>query len=73
VDGFSSACREAWRSVTLAGRRQKYSSSAAPPVAINAIRICARAPGWPTTAPTASGDSAPPLASALARLTMIAR
>jgi len=71
VEGRCSACREARRSPAFAGRRQKYSSSAAPPVAIRAIRIWARAPGWPTAAPALSGVSAPPLAAALARLTTI--
>ncbi|KAG1535585.1 hypothetical protein G6F50_015269 [Rhizopus delemar] len=73
VEGRRSACREVERSSVVAGRRQKYTTSAAPPVAINAIRICASAPGWPTAALIASGDSPPPWAAALARPTTIAR
>ena len=46
VEGRRSAWREVERSSVVAGRRQKYTTSAAPPVAINAIRICASAPGW---------------------------
>ncbi len=66
VEGRRSAWREAWRSAALAGRRQKYSSNAAPPVANSAMRICASAPGWPSDAATELASGAPAPACAFA-------
>src|SRR5690606_7506823 len=61
------ASSERWRCIALAGRRQKYSRSAAADMPATAVSICTSAPGWPSASVKAEAGASAPSSRARAK------